>query len=200
MILSNTTPGSPKLPRMLDNANHSENAMNLITAEEFLHVAPPACTVEDTISQLRALSELELASGNTQKYILHNSLAVDKSDSLLLAGQADKIREAEAKYDLAQNEVAHLTKQREMTIIISILALVVIVVSFVVYIQRKRIARAKKENETAQIQLSALKIQIADSLKHIEALNQQHETSPSEEQLHMLMQFHFSGIHLHNNY
>lgn len=34
MILSNTTPGSPKLPRMLDNANHSENAMNLITAEE----------------------------------------------------------------------------------------------------------------------------------------------------------------------
>ena len=34
MILSNTTPGSPKLPRILNTANQSKNYFNLITAEE----------------------------------------------------------------------------------------------------------------------------------------------------------------------
>jgi len=34
MILSNTTPGSPKLPRILDCANQNQNALNIITAEE----------------------------------------------------------------------------------------------------------------------------------------------------------------------
>lgn len=34
MILSNTTPGSPKLPKLLENANNSENAKNLITARD----------------------------------------------------------------------------------------------------------------------------------------------------------------------
>lgn len=34
MILSNTTPGSPKLPKMLDNATKTKGDMNLITAEE----------------------------------------------------------------------------------------------------------------------------------------------------------------------
>lgn len=34
MILSNTTPGSPKLPKILNNANQNNNPFNLITAEE----------------------------------------------------------------------------------------------------------------------------------------------------------------------
>ncbi len=34
MILSNTTPGSPKLPRILNTANQSKNYFNLITAKE----------------------------------------------------------------------------------------------------------------------------------------------------------------------
>lgn len=34
MILSNTTPGSPKLPRILDSANKENTAPNLITAHE----------------------------------------------------------------------------------------------------------------------------------------------------------------------
>lgn len=34
MILSNTTPGSPKLPKMLDAINNSEKVNNLITAKE----------------------------------------------------------------------------------------------------------------------------------------------------------------------
>lgn len=34
MILSNTTPGSPKLPKILTNANQNQNHFNLITAEE----------------------------------------------------------------------------------------------------------------------------------------------------------------------
>lgn len=34
MILSNTTPGSPKLPKLLDSANKEENLLNLITAQE----------------------------------------------------------------------------------------------------------------------------------------------------------------------
>lgn len=34
MILSNTTPGSPKLPKMLDSINNSEKASNLITAHD----------------------------------------------------------------------------------------------------------------------------------------------------------------------
>lgn len=34
MILSNTTPGSPKLPRLLENANKGDTPYNLITAEE----------------------------------------------------------------------------------------------------------------------------------------------------------------------
>ncbi|MBO5117691.1 MAG: helix-turn-helix domain-containing protein [Treponema sp.] len=34
MILSNTTPGSPKLPKLLDNATNLDTPYNLITAEE----------------------------------------------------------------------------------------------------------------------------------------------------------------------
>jgi len=34
MILSNTTPGSPKLPKLLDTANKAESAPNLITAHD----------------------------------------------------------------------------------------------------------------------------------------------------------------------
>ena len=34
MILSNTTPGSPKLPKLLENANTNENPLNLVTAED----------------------------------------------------------------------------------------------------------------------------------------------------------------------
>lgn len=34
MILANTTPGSPKLPKLLDNANTNENPLNLVTADD----------------------------------------------------------------------------------------------------------------------------------------------------------------------
>lgn len=34
MILSNTTPGSPKLPKLLENANINDNPLNLVTAED----------------------------------------------------------------------------------------------------------------------------------------------------------------------
>ncbi len=34
MILSNTTPGSPKLPKLLDNASDAENASNLLFAKD----------------------------------------------------------------------------------------------------------------------------------------------------------------------
>ena len=34
MILSNTTPGSPKLPRLLENANINEDPLNLVTAND----------------------------------------------------------------------------------------------------------------------------------------------------------------------
>ena len=34
MILSNTTPGSPKLPKLLENVNNSNDASNLITKDE----------------------------------------------------------------------------------------------------------------------------------------------------------------------
>ena len=34
MILTNTTPGSPKLPKLLDNINRQNEALNLITADE----------------------------------------------------------------------------------------------------------------------------------------------------------------------
>lgn len=34
MILSNTTPGSPKLPKLLDNANTNANPLNMVTAQD----------------------------------------------------------------------------------------------------------------------------------------------------------------------
>lgn len=34
MILSNTTPGSPKLPKMLDSITQNENTFNMVTAED----------------------------------------------------------------------------------------------------------------------------------------------------------------------
>lgn len=38
MVLSNTTPGSPKLPRLLDNSTQIKNPMNLITKEQLQYI------------------------------------------------------------------------------------------------------------------------------------------------------------------
>ena len=157
---------------------------DLNAAKELLQVAPPACTVEDTISQLRALSELELASGDTQKYILYNSIAVDKSDSLLLAGQAGKIREAEARYDLAMMEVKHLSRQRQLILALALLTLIIAITLAVVYFQKRHIVQVRIENEEAQSQLAALSCHLSqiasENKKRVDELKAQ------EQQLHKL--------------
>ena len=156
----------------------------LDAARNVLQTAPDACTIEDTISQLRALSEIELASGDTQQYILHNSIAVDKSDSLMFASQADKIREAEAKYDMALIEVKHLSKQKQLILAIAILALIIGIILAVAYYQKKRIALVRIENEEAQTQLAAL----SNHLTQMASENQKrvNELKVQEQQLRKL--------------
>ena len=77
-------------------------------------MAPKPLVVEDTISEMCAIAELALAKGDTNTYIYNNGIAVNKSDSLLLSSQAEKIRQVEAKYDVAQQKVELLSKQKRL--------------------------------------------------------------------------------------
>lgn len=52
MVLSNTTPGSPKLPKLLEHANKSHQDYNLITAEE-LKYNPVKLFFENCIWEIR---------------------------------------------------------------------------------------------------------------------------------------------------
>ncbi|MBQ0088505.1 MAG: hypothetical protein KBT27_04140, partial [Prevotellaceae bacterium] len=169
----------------------------LDAARNVLQTAPDACTIEDTISQLRALSEIELASGDTQQYILHNSIAVDKSDSLMFASQADKIREAEAKYDMAQKEVENLTIQRQYIFVIAILSIVIIIVSFCVYFYRRREKYARIELEDAISQVTASRQQLEQVL--YENQNHVNELKAQEEQLHKMQSLMGQAHDTHND-
>ena len=157
------------------------------SAEIFLNLAPKPIQIEDSILRWRAIAELAYARGDLKTYAYNNDIAINKSDSVLLASQADKIKEVEAKFDMAQKEVEHLTKQRQLISVIVVLSLIVIVISVVIYIQRKKIELSKREVEVAQYQLSDLRNQIADSLQQISALKQQQEAARPDEQLSTLM-------------
>ena len=147
------------------------------SATKYMEMAPKPVVVEDTISYLRSVAELALAKGDIKGYIQNNDRAVNKSDSLLLLGQVEKIRTAEAKYDLAMQEVENLSKQKRLILVISALSLLVAIVSSIVYFQRKRIAHIKIENEEARNQLSLLKRNLteteSESQKRIVALREQ---------------------------
>lgn len=157
------------------------------SATKYLEIAPTAVTIEDSISQMRAYSEIALINNDIKEYTTSNEFVINKSDSLLFLNQAEKIREAEKKYDIAQKDIEHLTKQRRLISVIAVLSLIVIVISVVIYIQRKKIELSKREVEVAQYQLSDLRNQIADSLQQISALKQQQEAARPDEQLSTLM-------------
>lgn len=149
------------------------------SASKYFEMAPKPLVVEDTISEMCAIAELALAKGDTNTYIYNNGIAVNKSDSLLLSSQAEKIRQVEAKYDVAQQTVELLSKQKRLILIIAILALVTVGVSSIVYFQRKRLVLIKIENEEAQTRLSELKRNLeqisSDSKKRVNELREQEQ-------------------------
>lgn len=140
---------------MLNRSNYDILSISLSklgypdSAEKYLNIAQSPLRVSDSISEMRAIAELALARGDFRTYIHYNDIAVNKGDSLLLTSHAEKIREVEAKYDLAQTEVEHLTKQRQFIFIIAILSILVIIVGFCVLIYRRREKYTRVELEEA---------------------------------------------------
>ncbi|MBQ0114410.1 MAG: hypothetical protein KBT10_00835, partial [Bacteroidales bacterium] len=154
------------------------------SAEKYLKHAPKPLLVEDSISEMRAIAELAMAKGDLKNYIRHNNIAVNMADSMLLLNQVEKIKEAEAKYDLAQNEVAHLTRQRQLIFIITSLSFLVTIAVFCVLLYRRREKYARQELEEAISQVSASRQKLEQVLK--ENHNRLHELKDQEEQLHQM--------------
>lgn len=160
-------------------------------------MAPRPLIVEDSISEMRAIAELALAKGDLRTYIHYNEIAVNKGDSLLTASQADKIKAAEANYDLAQKEVEHLTKQRLFIFIISILSILVLIVGFCVYIYRRREKYARMELEDAISHVSSSRLQLEQVLH--ENQNHLNDLKAQEEQLHKLQLIMRQAQETHND-
>lgn len=154
------------------------------SAEKYLDIAPNPMSAEDSISEMRAISELALAKGDFKTYIYLNNIAVDKSDSLLMSSQADKIRESEAKYDMAVKEIDYLTKQRKFVFIIAILSILVIIIGFCVLIYWRREKYARIELEDAISQVTASRQQLEQVLH--ENQNRLDELKVQEKQLHQM--------------
>ncbi|WP_407402943.1 hypothetical protein, partial [Sodaliphilus sp.] len=154
------------------------------SAEKYLNLAPSPLLTEDSISKSRAFAEVALAKGDINAYIYNNDWAVNKSDSLLIVGQAGKIKEAESKYDMAMIEVKHLSKQKQLILAIALLALIIVITLAVVYYQKRHIAQVRIENEEAQSQLAALSCHLSqiasENKKRVQELKAQ------EQQLHKL--------------
>lgn len=167
------------------------------SAETYLKMAPRPLVVEDSISEMRAIAELALAKGDLKTYIHYNEIAVNKGDSLLTASQADKIKAAEANYDLAQKEVEHLTKQRLFIFIISILSILVLIVGFCVYIYRRREKYARMELEDAISHVSSSRLQLEQVLH--ENQNHLNDLKAQEEQLHKLQLIMRQAQETHND-
>lgn len=152
------------------------------SAEIFLNLAPKPIQIEDSISRWRAIAELAYARGDLKTYAYNNDIAINKSDSVLLASQADKIRQSENKYDMAMKDIKLLTRQRQLVFIIGLLLIIIIVVVFCIFIYRRREKYTRMELEEAISQISASRLQLEQVLH--ENKNRLNELKAQEEQLH----------------
>lgn len=143
----------------------------------YYNYAPPANNTEDTISMLRAKAEIALAEGDHHAYIKLNQLAVDLADSVLLAGQADKLREAELKYEKAETKIEYLSKQKRLILFIAILVVVIICIACIAVLLRQKLQYAHQEINDAVEQLNNMKKQIeqqtTENKKYIQRIQEQ---------------------------
>lgn len=147
------------------------------SASKYIKIAPAPKTAQDTISMMRALAELSLVNNDIKGYIKTNEIAVNMSDSLILKSQAEKIRESENKYNMAQKDIEHLKSQKRYTFIIALLFFIIITVASLLYFQRQKTHLAKVEQEEAIAQLSVLNNQLNEVTRagnlHIHDLKKQ---------------------------